>query len=738
MKIYTLVTGNRGYLDYADGHPFQGPGWKTQATFDEDGSVGELYVKVVSPAGADLGMAKIALKTTAVAIADMIDRDLRGLTPQSERVHYQATTGHERAAQILSLYQAEEWELRTRYFGGMAEDRIQIVQGRVVIANVEVLPLESLVARITDTVHRHHAGEFASDEQRPTPLICVRQIPSGTVLVTLWMSGKEFKETQPGLGADEAVGIDRSMEAYRQLKELVSDWQAKYGAKVDSEIPLDETDEVAAGAEPAKRVPEEAARAARAERQLGRSTQEEQEDSQAPGASEEFRHIPVGEILHFPGGNQRMSFDQQKLEELAESIKALGIIQPLTVNELDGKYTLIAGERRYRAAGMAGQPTVPCRVLHLSEEQALEAMLVENIQREDLNPMEEAKAYKRLLAFPFATQVSVAKRVGKSQQHVNEYLQLTELPADLQRLVAARDLPVQAGLTFLRRTRNLPDIVREQVARVVAERKPTIREAAAVIDQALDDLGTARAVPPKKQESAPASASAQTVPAAPPETQTPPAAPQRQPAPPEPSQVHEQPVSAGTSDDAEPPVLQSSGASSDERAQALRETGAQAWGADLADFEVTLDVEAYAPVPAILANWRTRASLGIQYIPRAMGTIEIHLPQQAVWIRGRDVAAVKAPGQYAASELPIVVQEGRLTVQCVGGRVEGWYGGNPVYYRGALLTARGGGRRVLRQQIVIQEGGRHIVVTGTDSVNIQPEKMPEFELVLNQLPRIPA
>ena len=128
----------------------------------------------------------------------------------------------------------------------------------------------------------------------------------------------------------------------------------------------------------------------------------------------------------------RKEFSDEKLAELAESIKAHGIIQPLLVRELQGKYQLIAGERRLRAAKLVGLPTVPIVIRELSEQSMMEIALVENLQREDLNPIEEAIAYQRLMDEFQVTQEEVAKKVGKSRPAIANTLRLLNLPQEVQ------------------------------------------------------------------------------------------------------------------------------------------------------------------------------------------------------------------------------------------------------------------------------------------------------------------
>jgi ParB family transcriptional regulator, chromosome partitioning protein len=128
-------------------------------------------------------------------------------------------------------------------------------------------------------------------------------------------------------------------------------------------------------------------------------------------------------------------FSEDKLEELAQSIRHNGIIQPLVVRPYGDRYQLIAGERRWRAAQKAGLHKVPCIVKEVLEEDALELSLIENIQREDLNPIEEANAYKKLLERGDLTQEEVAKRVGKDRSSITNALRLLKLPPEVQRLV---------------------------------------------------------------------------------------------------------------------------------------------------------------------------------------------------------------------------------------------------------------------------------------------------------------
>ncbi|HEX8559197.1 MAG TPA: ParB/RepB/Spo0J family partition protein [Pyrinomonadaceae bacterium] len=137
----------------------------------------------------------------------------------------------------------------------------------------------------------------------------------------------------------------------------------------------------------------------------------------------------------------RTTFDESRLEELAQSIKANGIIQPLLVRKVSGdRYQLVAGERRWRASQRAGMQRVPCVVKEIPEDKMLELALIENIQRQELNAIEEAHAYKRLIETLDLTQEMVAQRVGRDRTFITNYLRLLRLPEDIQQLVEAEQL----------------------------------------------------------------------------------------------------------------------------------------------------------------------------------------------------------------------------------------------------------------------------------------------------------
>jgi ParB family chromosome partitioning protein len=150
------------------------------------------------------------------------------------------------------------------------------------------------------------------------------------------------------------------------------------------------------------------------------------------GESGRPREIPVGEIERSPF-QTRTRFDEVQLAELAASISATGVVQPILVRPLPhGHYQLIAGERRWLASQRAGKETIPAIIRQVSDEQAMEMTIVENLQRTDLNPMEQARAYDRLSREFQLTQEQMAKRTGKDRASVANFLRLLKLPEDVQ------------------------------------------------------------------------------------------------------------------------------------------------------------------------------------------------------------------------------------------------------------------------------------------------------------------
>ena len=169
-------------------------------------------------------------------------------------------------------------------------------------------------------------------------------------------------------------------------------------------------------------------------------------DSLFPGAEEwgtSIQEIPVGELDPNPD-QPRQSFDQESIGQLADSIRDQGVLQPLLVVPASGgRYRIIAGERRYRASRMAGLETVPCIVKDIDVIRQMEIALIENLQREDLNPMEAARGIQALMKQCGYTQEKVSARLGKSRPAVANLLRLLSLPEEVTEMV--RDGLISAG-----------------------------------------------------------------------------------------------------------------------------------------------------------------------------------------------------------------------------------------------------------------------------------------------------
>lgn len=162
--------------------------------------------------------------------------------------------------------------------------------------------------------------------------------------------------------------------------------------------------------------------------------------SQENGNRSAVINIAVEDIVANPF-QPRKKFDEENLKSLAESIKRKGVLQPVLVVKLDnGKYQLVAGERRFRATKIAGLAEIPAIVTEIGEKDQLEIAILENIQREDLNPIEEAEAYKRLMNEFSHTQEELSEILGKSRSHIANILRLLTLPEDVKGLLREKKL----------------------------------------------------------------------------------------------------------------------------------------------------------------------------------------------------------------------------------------------------------------------------------------------------------
>ncbi|MBE5940446.1 MAG: ParB/RepB/Spo0J family partition protein [Lachnospiraceae bacterium] len=179
----------------------------------------------------------------------------------------------------------------------------------------------------------------------------------------------------------------------------------------------------------------------------------------------------------------RQSFDEEALSELADSIKQFGVIQPLIVQKRDGYYEIIAGERRWRASKLAGIKEVPVVIKDYSDEEIMEIALIENIQREDLNPIEEARAYKRLLDEYHLKQEEVADKVSKSRVAITNSMRLLKLCDEVQNMVI--DGMISGG--HARALISIDDKEKQvMLAQKIYENKLSVRETEKLVKDVID------------------------------------------------------------------------------------------------------------------------------------------------------------------------------------------------------------------------------------------------------------
>lgn len=191
----------------------------------------------------------------------------------------------------------------------------------------------------------------------------------------------------------------------------------------------------------------------------------------------EPKEIDIGLIDRNPD-QPRKIFDEDALKELAESIKVHGIIQPIIVKQVDDRYVIIAGERRWRASRLAGLKTIPCIVKNYSEQEISEIAIIENLQREDLNPIESAKAIKNLINQYNLTQDEVADKIGKSRPAVANTLRLLLLPESIISLVESNKISAGHARTLL----SISDSKKQkEIALLIIEKGLTVRDVENII-----------------------------------------------------------------------------------------------------------------------------------------------------------------------------------------------------------------------------------------------------------------
>lgn len=183
------------------------------------------------------------------------------------------------------------------------------------------------------------------------------------------------------------------------------------------------------------------------------------------------QEIDINEIV--PNKDQpRKKFNEEKLGELAQSVSLHGIIQPIVVSKCMSGYQIIAGERRWRAAMIAGLKKVPVVIKAISDKEVMEISLIENLQREDLNIIEEAVAYKELINKFNITQNEISQRIGKSRVAITNTLRLLQLPEEVQKQI--KENLISAG--HARAILSVPEAMREKFANIIIKEKLSVRE----------------------------------------------------------------------------------------------------------------------------------------------------------------------------------------------------------------------------------------------------------------------
>lgn len=220
-------------------------------------------------------------------------------------------------------------------------------------------------------------------------------------------------------------------------------------------------------------------------------------DALLPDADEGVTEVAVGKVTADPD-QPRQTFHDTELDELAQSIRQHGLLQPLIVSpaggDSQGDYQLIAGERRLRAAKLAGLSNVPVVIRTVEQQQRFELALIENLQRSDLSPLEEARAYARLMDEGGETQEQLAKRLGKGRSRIAQLVRILKLPASMQRALERGEITTGHAQALL----SLEGADQERLFAVIVERKLSVREAerqAAGTPSAAARRGTASAKP---------------------------------------------------------------------------------------------------------------------------------------------------------------------------------------------------------------------------------------------------
>ena len=204
----------------------------------------------------------------------------------------------------------------------------------------------------------------------------------------------------------------------------------------------------------------------------------------AAQASASTQEIPIDSIDPNPYQTRRR-INESALEELAESIRVSGVVQPVVLRPVvNGRYQLVAGERRWHASRRAGKTTIPAVVRQISNEQAMEITIIENLQREDLNPVEQARAFERLSREFGLTQEQIASRTGKDRASISNFIRLLKLPDDVQNALEAGTLSFGHGKVLLALA-GFPEHL-ERAAREIIEKQLSVRQTEELVARLLN------------------------------------------------------------------------------------------------------------------------------------------------------------------------------------------------------------------------------------------------------------
>jgi len=210
----------------------------------------------------------------------------------------------------------------------------------------------------------------------------------------------------------------------------------------------------------------------------------------------QIREVPISKILPNPA-QPRLSYEEDSLTELADSIREHGVLQPILVRPVGSKFELIAGERRWRASGMAGRETIPAIVAEFDDQTALEVSIIENLQREDVSPLEEAAMFRRMTeTFGYSVR-QLAQKVGKDKGYVENRLRLSDAPADIRELLSLRKDTISHAYELMKIG---DERKRRRLAKRIIAGDLSLAKLRALNGTPLDRVATADPTPPRRAQ----------------------------------------------------------------------------------------------------------------------------------------------------------------------------------------------------------------------------------------------